>query len=86
MYNERLILDYFERVRNEKIEYIERELNVERVREKAITIVGPRRAGKTYYLFNKFLKNVKNSLYVDFESVEFSRILPEEFLKNYFCL
>lgn len=81
MYDESLVLEYFEKIRNEIITYDERELNVSKIKEKAIVIIGPRRAGKTYYLLNKFFRNMNRSIYVDFESIEFSKILPEEFLK-----
>ena len=50
-----LIIDFFEEYRNFKPEIVERELKVE-ISERFITsIVGPRRAGKTFYLL--YLRN-----------------------------
>lgn len=47
---------------------IERELKVKPVERKAVTIIGPRRAGKTFYFFN-IISNIERSkvLYLDFE-------------------
>ena len=44
-----------------------RELNISFVKNKAICIVGPRRVGKTYYLFS-LIDNPEKYLYVDFEN------------------
>ena len=55
MYDEKVIIEYFERIRERKINYIERELNIKSIENKAISIVGPRRAGKTYLLLNKYI-------------------------------
>ena len=81
MYNESLIMGYFEKIREEKIKYIERELEPKALGRKVISIVGPRRAGKTHLLLHKFLKNIDNSIYLDLESIEFSKIEAEELLK-----
>ena len=81
MYIENLVLDYFERIKNVKIAYVERELNIKPIKGKAVSIIGPRRAGKTYFLLHKFFKDLSESIYADIESVEFSKITPEEFLK-----
>ncbi|MGB9727920.1 MAG: ATP-binding protein [Nitrososphaeria archaeon] len=47
---------------------IERELKVKPIERKAVTIIGPRRAGKTFYFFN-IISNIERSkvLYLDFE-------------------
>ena len=81
MYREDLVIDYFEKLRSEKIKYIERELKVDYLEGKAVSILGPRRAGKTYFLLNQFFNNLDNSIYIDSESIEFSRIEPEEILE-----
>ena len=71
---------------------IERDLEVKLPKiRKAITIIGPRRAGKTYFLFNymKRLKQVKRTemLYINLED---DRLLPLElnnldiFLRTYY--
>ena len=66
---------------------IKRELEIKPIRDKAISIIGPRRSGKTYFLF--FFKKIIKE-YIDFESIEFSKLNSEEVLKiislykNYF--
>ena len=85
MYDESLIIEYFERIRERKINYNERELNIKNLENKAISIVGPRRSGKTYYLLNKYLSNKDNSIYVNFETIELSNIKPEEILNIIYC-
>lgn len=81
MFNESLVLEYFEKLRKERIKYSDRELKVESLKGKAIAIIGPRRAGKTYFLLHRFLNNISSSLYADMESIEFSAIKPEDFIK-----
>ncbi len=81
MFKERLVIEYFENLRNEKINYIERELSVDIIPRKAISIVGPRRSGKTYFMLHRFLEDLNSSIYVDLESLEFSRITAEDFLE-----
>jgi len=50
MYDEKFIIEYFEKMRERKINYIERELNIKNIENKAISIVGPRRAGKNIFI------------------------------------
>ena len=64
-----------ERISNAKI--VERDLKVKPIKNKAISIVGPRRAGKTYYLFS-LARNLKSFFYLDFEHIAFKRAKPEE--------
>jgi len=70
-----MILDFHERGVPEAVE---RDLEIEMVNGKATTIVGPRRAGKTYFLFT-VMKNLMRALektrivYMDFED---DRLLP----------
>jgi len=62
----REIVDYFREYENVEIKAIERELKVPLKSDFIISIIGPRRAGKTYYLL--LLRNyLKNSLYLNFE-------------------
>ena len=56
-----------------------RELNIERIKDKAISIVGPRRVGKTYYLFS-LIDNPENYLYIDFENPIFYNSIPEDII------
>ncbi|MEM3070416.1 MAG: ATP-binding protein [Candidatus Bathyarchaeia archaeon] len=46
---------------------VERELMVPRRRDKIISIIGPRRAGKTYYFYQLVGEDRENSLYLNFE-------------------
>jgi len=48
-------------------ELVERELRVQEVPRKAVVVVGPRRAGKTFYLFQLLRGARRGSLYLDFE-------------------
>jgi len=59
---------------------IERELFVKPIKGKAISIVGPRRAGKTFYFFQLMRKNKKNCLYLDFEDSALAEIRFDEIL------
>ncbi|MEM3718688.1 MAG: ATP-binding protein [Candidatus Bathyarchaeia archaeon] len=46
---------------------VERELAVPWRKDKVISIIGPRRAGKTYYFYQLISSNRENSLYLNFE-------------------
>jgi len=78
MLKKELIEDFFSR----KIEFkgIERELHIPKIARKIISIVGPRRAGKTwlfYYLLQ--ISAQKSPMYVNFEDIAFRNLSPEEF-------
>ncbi len=60
-------------------EVIDRELRVNFVKNKAISIIGPRRAGKTYFLFS-LMKNLENYIYIDFEHPIFYTITPDDII------
>jgi len=60
------IIDYFREYEELKIEAIPRELNVPINSEFIISIIGPRRAGKTYYLLS-LRERVGGSVYLNFE-------------------
>lgn len=60
---------------------LSRELKVTQIQGKVIGIVGPRRAGKTYYFF-QLMKPVKEvSLYLDFEDSSFLTVKYNEVLE-----
>ncbi|KPU63597.1 ATPase [Thermococcus sp. EP1] len=60
---------------------IPRELRVEAIPNRATVIIGPRRAGKTYYLLSLVDKeNPERYLYVDFEHPIFHPMTPTDFL------
>ena len=62
----KLILDFFEEYRNFSPEMIERELKINITEKIIVSIIGPRRAGKTYYLLY-LRKFYENPLYLNFE-------------------
>jgi len=58
------------------------ELRISKIKGKALTLIGPRRAGKTYYFFN-LMNNLKrkNTLYMDFEEIFLRNLTGIEVLK-----
>jgi len=79
---EKLIKDFFkeriEEIKNLRI--VERHLKIGLIENKVISIIGPRRAGKTYFL--KHLSKKYNSFfYVDFEHIAFRNLAPEKIFK-----
>jgi len=63
-----LVKDYIiEWIKKEIIKGIKRELNVPKRKDKVISIIGPRRAGKTYYFYQLLRENKESSLYLNFE-------------------
>jgi len=74
MIQKRLVEDFFSRER--KFEGVERELKVTDA-DKIISIVGPRRAGKTWF-FYYLLGKVAAGCYINFEDIAFRNIKLEE--------
>lgn len=63
-----LVRDYIIEWRKKDIpEGVKRELEVAKRRDKIISVIGPRRAGKTYYFYQLLLEDRDNSLYLNFE-------------------
>uniref|UniRef100_A0A7C4TD87 ATP-binding protein n=1 Tax=candidate division WOR-3 bacterium TaxID=2052148 RepID=A0A7C4TD87_UNCW3 len=63
-----LIKDYLiEYQRKSLPSLIERELRLTETKRRIISIIGPRRAGKTYYLYQMIKRNKEKSLYLNFE-------------------
>ena len=52
----------------DSINIFERELRIKTTHNKIISIIGPRRSGKTYYLYS-MAKKCKNYLFFDFDSI-----------------
>ncbi|MCD6564280.1 MAG: ATP-binding protein [Thermoproteales archaeon] len=77
MINRRLIEDFFSR--DIFFSGIERELDVMLIPNKVVSIVGPRRSGKTWYFYSMFSR-VEYPMYVNFEDIAFRNLLVEEFL------
>lgn len=74
----RYILSFHER---EFGRIIPRELKVKTLPGKATVIIGPRRAGKTYYLFSLIeSESPEKYLYVDFEHPVFHPMTPRDFI------
>ena len=75
----RYILDFHER---DFSGIIPRELKVKTLPGRATVIIGPRRAGKTYYLFSLVDRNApERYLYVDFEHPVFHPMTPRDFIE-----
>jgi hypothetical protein len=79
MYNKRLVKDYFihEKENIQRLKIIDRELNINFAEGKATAIVGPRRAGKTFFLKSFALKQ-NTFFYIDFENIIFKKLSPLE--------
>jgi predicted AAA+ superfamily ATPase len=79
MYNKRLVKDYFihEKENIQRLKIIDRELNINFAEGKATVIVGPRRAGKTFFLKSFALKQ-NTFFYIDFENIIFKKLSPLE--------
>jgi predicted AAA+ superfamily ATPase len=79
MYNKRLVKDYFihEKENIQSLKIIDRELNINFAEGKATAIVGPRRAGKTFFLKSFALKQ-NTFFYIDFENIIFKKLSPLE--------
>jgi len=75
MIKKSLVEDFFSRDR--KFEGIERELEVTKT-NKVISIVGPRRAGKTWFFYH-LLEKVEAGCYINFEDIAFRSLNPEDF-------
>ena len=78
MIKENLIKDFL--AREIKFEGIERELKIDLTERKIISLVGPRRAGKTWYFYYMFSK-LQFPMYVNFEDIAFRDLSPEEFFE-----
>ncbi|MEM5875177.1 MAG: ATP-binding protein [Candidatus Aenigmatarchaeota archaeon] len=75
MINREALIDFFKEYEEFQPQIIKRELEIPLDTNFIISIIGPRRAGKTYYLFQ--IKNLKpNSLYLNFED---SRLIGANF-------
>lgn len=63
-----LVRDYIlEWMKREIVRGVRRELEVSRRKDKVISVIGPRRAGKTYYFYQLMAEDRVNSLYLNFE-------------------
>jgi predicted AAA+ superfamily ATPase len=63
-----LVRDYIiEWMKREIVKGVGRELKVSRRKDRVISVIGPRRAGKTYYFYQLMEEDRVNSLYLNFE-------------------
>jgi predicted AAA+ superfamily ATPase len=63
-----LVRDYIvEWMKREIVKGVSRELEVPRRKDRVISVIGPRRAGKTYYFYQLMGEDRANSLYLNFE-------------------
>jgi len=75
-----LVKDYIvEWAKKETAKGINRELEVPRRKDKVISVIGPRRAGKTYYFYQLLGEEKENSLYLNFED---TRLMDVNFKPN----
>jgi predicted AAA+ superfamily ATPase len=72
---EKLVEDFFLRLK--KVEGIERELKLEKIKNKVYCIVGPRKSGKTWFMRMR----ATDELYVDLQDTAFKNISSKEFFK-----
>ena len=61
--------------------FIERELKIKEIPNKIISLIGPRRAGKTFYMLNLMRKRFKRSIYFDFEIGYFRELIFKEIME-----
>ncbi|HIQ50187.1 MAG TPA: ATP-binding protein [Nanoarchaeota archaeon] len=82
MFDENFVIEYFEKLfeRLKKEDIKQRELKISFIKNKVTAIIGPRRAGKTYFIL-KFLKENKNSIYFDLEHAAFKDLTHKEFFE-----
>ena len=66
MINKEEIIDYFREYERIEEEILEREIKVPLDSNFIISIIGPRRAGKTFFLFS-LIKKLHNAVYLNFE-------------------
>jgi predicted AAA+ superfamily ATPase len=63
-----LVRDYIvEWMKREIVKGVSRELEVSRRKDRVISVIGPRRAGKTFYFYQLMGEDRANSLYLNFE-------------------
>ena len=71
--NENKIKQYLINFQKRRIKTFDRELKIKPTKEFIVSVVGARRVGKTFLLFNLInqIKNRENVLYIDFDYPEF---------------
>lgn len=82
MFVKKLVVDYLLKVAEEieSLKMVERDLKIKPEKGLAISVLGPRRAGKTTYM-KGVAKSMGESFYIDFEHTAFRAITPEEIIE-----
>ncbi len=76
--NKKLITEYLlKEERRDVSKIIERDLKIKLIEGKVVSIIGPRRAGKTYFLY-KLREKFKNSLHLNFEDSSLKNLQVNE--------
>ena len=71
------VIDYFREYENIPKDILEREIDIPLTSKFVISIIGPRRAGKTYLLF-LLSKKIESPSYLNFEDTRLSEITYKE--------
>ncbi|RLF30344.1 MAG: AAA family ATPase, partial [Thermoplasmata archaeon] len=71
------VIDYFREYEHIPRDILERELKIPMKSRFIISIIGPRRAGKTYFLFS-LSKKIENQVYLNFEDPRLAEITYRE--------
>ena len=78
MYDREFILEYYEKLEKRKKEIKRRELKISLKKGLAVSLIGPRRAGKTYFLQDLYFKNKNNFVYLELEHSAFENITHKD--------
>ncbi len=77
MFKKSDIIDYFKEYENLSVKVLPRRLTVPLNTDFIISIIGPRRSGKTYFLLSLWMKT-KDSLYLNFEDTRLESLTYKE--------
>ncbi len=78
MFDRELVLEYYERLDRKKQEIKPRDLKIAPKKDLAVSLVGPRRAGKTYLLLDLYFRNKEKFVYFDFEHSAFENVTHKD--------
>ncbi|MEM5844545.1 MAG: ATP-binding protein, partial [Candidatus Aenigmatarchaeota archaeon] len=83
MYDKKLVADYVIKKTREirELKFFEREIKIDFIPNKAVSIIGPRRSGKSFLLKIIGKKLFKNPFYVDLEDIELKKLEAKEFFE-----
>ena len=80
MYDREFILEYFNKFFDSitRVKIVKRDLSVDFVPQKCIVLIGPRRAGKTYFMWDHYKTRKNHSIYIDLEHSAFKKITHKD--------